>query len=160
MVEMTETAPGPGKYHCSRLRVPLYEVDLGQGVYHGNYFHLLETAREDFLRHIGFPYRSFMDRETHLAVVEIASRYRRPLHYDDRIEIHTGIDTLKRRSLRFRQLIYRAEEGRETVLCNDSQLTMVCVRFSGGATVLPSRFVTCVEAWLGSGSGMGAGTLG
>jgi acyl-CoA thioesterase FadM len=46
-------------YHTTRLRVPLFEVDLGQVVYHWNYFHLFESAREDFLRTIGFPYSEF-----------------------------------------------------------------------------------------------------
>ena len=53
-------------YHITRVRVPLFEVDPGQAVYHANYFHLFELGREAFLRHIGFPYRQFMNRQLHL----------------------------------------------------------------------------------------------
>ena len=97
---------GPPKvWHKSRFLVPLYEVDLGQGVYHGNYFHFFELAREAFLRELGYPYRRFMDQQMHLTVVESTCSYRRSLHYDDAIEIHTAIDWWRTRSLAFSQAI-------------------------------------------------------
>ncbi|MFZ2444870.1 MAG: thioesterase family protein [Syntrophobacteraceae bacterium] len=132
-------------YHITRVRVPLFEVDLGQAVYHGNYFHLFETGREDFLRKIGFPYREFMDRKLHLTIVESVCVYRKPLHYDDEIYIHTGIAWIRRRSLGFSQLIFRCGEGGEKELCTRADLTMVCVRFTGQAVVLPDDFRGIVE---------------
>ena len=72
----------PKVWHKTRLRVPLYEVDLGHAVYHGNYFHLLELAREGFLRDLGYPYRRFMDEQLHLTVVEASCSYWRSLRYD------------------------------------------------------------------------------
>ena len=32
-------------WHKTELRAPVFEVDLGQAVYHGNYFHVFELAR-------------------------------------------------------------------------------------------------------------------
>ena len=78
-------------YHITSLRVPFFEVDMGQAVYHGNYYHMFELAREDLLRKAGFPYREFMNRQLHLSVVESRCKYRKSLRYDDQIEIHTGI---------------------------------------------------------------------
>ena len=132
--------------HITRSRVPLFEVDLGQGVYHGNYFHLLESAREDFLRHIGHPYRRFMDRQMHLAVAEASCTYRKSLHYDDEIEIHTSIPWRRSRSLAFSQIIYRlSPDGAE--ICTRAELKMVCVKFSGQATVVPPEFFELVDKW-------------
>ena len=142
-------------YHITSLRVPLFEVDLGQGVYHGNYFHLFELAREDLLRKIGFPYREFMNRQIHLTIVESRCKYRKSLHYDDKIDIHTGILKLGRRGLTFSQLVYRlagasvisgTESKSEPELCTKAELDMVCVRFTGQPTLLPEDFRAVVEA--------------
>lgn len=127
-------------YHTTKMRVPLFEVDLGQAVYHGNYFHLFESARDDFLRTIGFPYCEFMKRELHLSVVESTCIYRRPLHYDDQIEIRTGVDWSRTRRLAVSQWIFRVEEDGSRTLCTQVILNMVCVRFSGKPTVLPEDF--------------------
>lgn len=159
----SQSADGQGiSYHISSLRVPLFEVDLGQAVYHGNYFHLFELAREEFLREIGFPYRRFMDLQMHLTVVESTCTYRKPVHYDDLLEIHTGISYLRRRSLAFSQLIFREDRERENrnisdrqelksaekQLCTQALLNMVCVRFSGRPTLFPEEFIEAVRGFL------------
>ncbi len=133
-------------WHKSGLRVPLFEVDLGQAVYHGNYFHIFELAREAFLRDMGYPYRRFMDQELHLTVVETTCSYRRPLHYDDLIEVHSRVLWWRRRSLAFSQNIYRLEESNEPSLCTRATLNMVCVRFSGKPTTIPDDFTTLLKA--------------
>ncbi|MGA2401462.1 MAG: thioesterase family protein [Syntrophobacteraceae bacterium] len=142
-------------YHITSLRVPLFEVDIGQAVYHGNYYHLFELAREDFLRKIGFPYREFMNRQLHLTIIESRCKYRKTLHYDDRIEIYTGIPVLGRRNLTFSQLVYRLAGARaiseteskpELELCTKAELNMVCVRFTGQPALLPEDFKLAVEA--------------
>ncbi len=168
----SQSANGQGiSYHISRLRVPLFEVDLGQAVYHGNYFHLFELAREEFLREIGFPYRRFMELQMHLTVVESTCTYRRPIGYDDLLEIHTGISCMRRRSLAFSQLIFREDrvgeqqaEGNRNIsdrqelksaekqLCTQALLNMVCVRFSGRPAVFPEEFIEAVDAFLSRSS--------
>ena len=134
-------------WHKTQLRVPLFEVDLGQAVYHGNYFHLLELGREAFLRDLGYPYRRFMDQQLHLAIVEATCSYRRSLHYDEMIEVHTGVNWWRRRSLALSQAIYRVEE--EWVLCTKATLNMVCIRFTGQATVLPIEFMDILKRSFG-----------
>lgn len=144
----TAAGPKPGTdnllipRHITRFRVPLFEVDLGRAVYHGNYFHLFETGREDLLRSLGFPYREFMNRELHLTIVGITCSYRKPLVYDDQIEIHTGIPWTRKRSVGFSQLIYRPGKAEKMELCTTADLDMVCVTFSGRPTSLPEDFTT------------------
>ena len=132
-------------YHITGVRVPLFEVDLGQAVYHGNYFHLFEIGREDFLRQIGFPYKEFMNRQLHLTIVESTCAYRKPLHYDDLIEIHTAIAWTRRRSIGFSQIIFREKENGEKELCTRADLNMVCVRFTGKPVVLPEDFMKIAD---------------
>lgn len=135
-------------WHKTPLRVPLFEVDLGHAVYHGNYFHLLELGREAFLRDLGYPYRRFMEQQLHLTIVEAACSYRRPLLYDDLIEIQTRVDGWRSRSLAFSQAIYRREATEGLVLCTEASLKMVCVRFSGQPTVLPTEFAGLLDEWV------------
>jgi acyl-CoA thioester hydrolase len=142
----------PRVWHKTRLRVPLYEVDLGHAVYHGNYFHLLELAREGFLRDLGYPYRRFMDIQLHLTVVEASCSYRRSLHYDDLIEVHTGVLGWRRRSMAFAQAIYRDEGEQGPTVCTRATLNMVCVRFTGQPTTLPAEFVALLKEWGKPGS--------
>ena len=145
-------------YHITCLRVPLFEVDLGQALYHGNYYHLFELGREDMLRKIGFPYREFINRQLHLTIVEARCKYRKFLRYDDQIELRTAITTLGRRSLSFSQLIYKpvaaSSEGgsnkAELELCTTCRLDMVCVQFTGRATLLPDDFRQAVAKMQGS----------
>ena len=134
-------------WHKTPLRVPLFEVDLGQAVYHANYFHLLELGREAFLRDLGYPYRRFMDQQLHLTIVEASCSYRRPLHYDDLIEVHTGVDWWRSRSLAFSQTIYH-DAGDGLLLCTEATLNMVCVRFTGQPTTLPPEFVDILKRWV------------
>ena len=142
-------------YHITSLRVPFFELDMGQAVYHGNYYHMFELAREDLLRKAGFPYREFMNRQLHLSVVESRCKYRKSLHYDDQIEIYTGITAMNSRSLTFSQLVYRlagapviseTESKPGLELCTEAQLRMICVRFTGLPTLLPEDFRLAVEA--------------
>jgi acyl-CoA thioester hydrolase len=135
--------------HRTELRVPLFEVDLGQAVYHGNYFHLLELGREDFLRELGYPYRRFMEQQLHLTIVELSCAYRKAVHYDELIEIHSAVEWWRSRSLAFQQWIYRKNGAGVEELCTSAMLNMVCVQFSGRPTVLPSDFVHLLQAWAG-----------
>lgn len=133
-------------WHTSQLRVPLFEVDIGQAVYHGNYYHLFELARESFLRDLGYPYKRFMDQEMHLTIVEASCSYRRPLHYDDLITVHTSVLWWRSRSLAFQQALYRDDGQKELTLCTQATLNMVCVRFTGKPTLLPEDFVDLLKA--------------
>jgi len=150
MTEIVSNDEIPVVWHKTQLRIPLYEVDLGQAVYHGNYYHLFELAREAFLRDLGYPYKRFMEQQLHLTVVETACSYRRSLHYDDLVEAHTSILWRRRRSLAFSQIFFRDEGEAGMMLCTRATLNMVCVRFTGQPTVLPADFTRLVEEWQAS----------
>jgi acyl-CoA thioester hydrolase len=136
-----EAEPLRPEWHTVSMRVPLFEVDLGQAVYHGNYYHFLEVGRSELLRDLGYPYSRFMDQQLHLTIVEASCSYRKSLHYDDLIEIRTGIAWCRRRSIGFSQQIWRIAESEPGELCTRADVRMVCVRFSGQPTTLPQDFV-------------------
>lgn len=122
----------PGHRFC--WQVPLYEIDMGQAVYHGNYYHFFEMAREALLRAQGFGYPELVAREMHLAVVEAHCRYRRPVRYNDAIEIYTTISALKTRGVSFHQRLFLSLTGE---LATEVHLHTVCISFAGRPVPLP-----------------------
>ncbi len=107
---------------------------MGQAVYHGNYFHLFELAREQLLRDLGFGYPELVARQIHLAVVEAHCRYRQPVRYDDQIDIITVIPSLKSRSVQFQQQLFLTATSK---LATEVRLTTISIDFSGKPVPLP-----------------------
>ncbi len=126
-----------------RYRIPLYEIDLGNAMYHGNYFHLFEIARDDFWRQIGFPYKKIMDLRMHLTIVECQCRYRKPLFYDEEVYIATAVTKVGNRSLSLSQKIFRPPKNE---LCTEATLNMVCVTFEGKPTRLPAELKKVLQS--------------
>ncbi len=131
--------------HRFAYRVPLYEVDMGQAVYHGSYYHFFELAREALLSDLGFGYQNLLARQRHLAVVEAHCRYRQAVRYNEALEIITSITEVKSRSLRFRQQIVKADTGQ---VATEVNLTTVCINFEGKPVSLPEELRAKVEHWL------------
>jgi acyl-CoA thioester hydrolase len=118
---------------------------MGQGVYHGNYFHFFEMAREALLLDLGFGYPELVARQMHLAIVEIHCQYRQAVRYDDRIEIYTTITGLKSRSVEFHQQLFLSPTGK---LATEVRLTTVSTNFAGKTIPLPPELRLKIEAYL------------
>ncbi|MEJ5364859.1 MAG: thioesterase family protein [Desulfosoma sp.] len=143
---VTVTVEGPWFAH--RVRVPLFEVDLGQGVYHGNYFHLFEIGREAFFRALGYPYSLLMADGLHLTVGSLQCRYRASLHYDEEIEVQTAVNRLGRRSLSLAHRIQRLAHSGVPETTTEAVMNFVCVR-EGTPVPLPERFSQNLRRWMG-----------
>jgi acyl-CoA thioester hydrolase len=131
--------------HRFSHRIPLYETDMGQGVYHGNYFHFFEMAREALLRDLGFGYPDLVARQMHLAIVEVHCHYRQAVRYDDQIEIYTTIPDLKSRSVQFHQKLFLNPTG---ILATEVRLTTVSINFSGKTIPLPPELRHKIEEFM------------
>lgn len=142
-----QTVKVDGPWFAHGFRVPLFEVDLGQGVYHGNYFHLFEIGREAFFRALGYPYSLFMAEGLHLTVGSLECRYARSLHYDDVIEVQTAVCRIGRRSLSLAHRIQRLTGTPKPETTTEAIMHFVCVQ--GGTPVpLPERFTENLRRWI------------
>jgi acyl-CoA thioester hydrolase len=135
----------PVNWHHLSHRVPLYEIDMGQAVYHGNYFHFFEMAREALLRDLGFGYPELVAQQIHLAVVEAQCHYRQPVRYDDVIDIYTCIANLKSRSVQFHQQIFLPAA---TKPATEAIITTVSISFAGKPVPLPPELKQKLETLL------------
>jgi acyl-CoA thioester hydrolase len=106
----------------TRLTVRFCETDLMGIVHHSNYLQYFEVGRVAWLKAQGVAYEQWAARGTHLPVVDVHLRYRRPARFDDELTISTRISGLTRASVRFAYQVLRGDE----LLCEGETL-LACV---------------------------------
>lgn len=87
--------------HQFHHRVTYSECTVGNHIYYGRYLDLLEAARGEFMRSIGFPLLALQNADTAFPVVECHLKYAGPARYDDRLLIETWVTDLQRVRLGF-----------------------------------------------------------
>ncbi len=73
---------------CHRLRVRFAETDAMGVVHHAAYLPYLEEARVEYLRSVGHPFDLLRAEGWELPVAGVATRYLRPLFFDDVVDVH------------------------------------------------------------------------
>ena len=135
-----------------RLRTRFAETDAMGVIHHAAYLPYLEEARVEYLRAIGRPYRSVRagdlqgetgDAGREFPVLEVAVRYRKPLHFDDEVDVSLVIGAVTRTTFQVAYLLSVDEEARATAVTVHG-----CVDLRGRPTVLPS--------WVGERFGAGS----
>ena len=89
------------------LRVRFAETDAMGVAHHAAYLPYLETARVEYLRSLGHPYRELRDRDgIEFAVVGVDIRYHAPLRFDDVCSVSCALAERARATF---SLAYRVE---------------------------------------------------
>jgi aldose 1-epimerase len=97
-----------------QVRVWFAETDAMGIVHHSRYLPLMEEARVAYLRNIGHPYQSIRDEGNEMAVLEAALQYRKPLLFDDVVDIHLTLAAVDRASFQMAYLLTVDGEVRAT----------------------------------------------
>jgi acyl-CoA thioester hydrolase len=96
------------------LRVRFAETDAMGVAHHAAYLPYLETARVEYLRSLGHPYREMRDRDgIEFAVVGVDIRYHAPLRFDDEFTVSCALAERARATF---GLAYRVQAGDRLVL--------------------------------------------
>lgn len=111
-----------------RVRVRFYETDLMGIVHHGSYPAYLEVARVEWLRRRGVSYAELARRGLHLAVAELALKYRVPARFDDEIDVEVTLVARRAASIRFEYRLLRVIDG---VLLSEGSTLLACVDAHG-----------------------------
>ena len=135
------------------LRVRYAETDQMGVAYHGNYFAWFEVGRTEFLRELGFDYKSLEQQEgCYIVVADASCRYRTPAKYDDLLRIRTELRALRGPVLRFGYTVVRdadgaiLAEGETAHVVTDAQMKM---------RSLPDKYVRAMEGAASSADGRG-----
>ena len=117
------------------LRVRFAETDAMGVAHHAAYLPYLETARVEYLRALGHPYRELRDRDRlEFAVVGVELRYHAPLRFDDAFAVTCALVARARATF---SLAYRVESGDRLVLSGRTRHVVVD-RESGAPRRLPA----------------------
>lgn len=111
-----------------RVRVRFYEADLMGIVHHGSYPAYLEVARIEWMRRRGASYAAFARRGLHLAVAELALKYRSPARFDDEIDVEVTLVARHAASIGFDYRLRRVGDG---ALLAEGSTLLVCVNNDG-----------------------------
>ncbi len=133
-----------------RLRTRFAETDAMGVIHHAAYLPYLEEARVEYLRAIERPYQSVRagdvengDAGRDFPVLEVAVRYRTPLHFDDEVDVSLVIGAVTGTTF---QIAYLLTVGGEA--CATAVTVHGCVDGRGR----PSRLPAWVREQVGSGS--------
>ena len=111
-----------------RTRVYWEDTDGGGVVYYANYLRFMERARTEWLRSLGHSQQEIAEQYGFVfAVAEAHVNYRKPARLDDDLTVTCLPVPEGRASLRFKQVIFRKNEGRDDTLIADGEVRVVCV---------------------------------
>jgi len=79
------------KCFCIHYRVKYADTDRMDMVYHGSYVHILESARVETLREIGWVYSKMEEDGLLLPVINLQMSYKKPGRYDQILRIETHV---------------------------------------------------------------------
>ena len=84
-----------------RHRVTYAECTVGNHVYYSRYLDLLESARGEFFRSLGYTFLELQQRDLIFPVISCQVQYRAPARYDDNLKIEVWLMELGRIKLCF-----------------------------------------------------------
>jgi len=123
-----------------RIRTRFAETDAMGIIHHAAYLPYLEEARVAYLRHLGHPYGDVRESGQNFAVLEVSVQYRRPLGFDEVVEVHLKAGAVSRATFQLAYLL--TVDG---VLRATAVTVHGCVDGNGRAIRLPS--------WIGESLG-------
>jgi acyl-CoA thioester hydrolase len=134
MRQSLEPSRHPGDYQFAhRIRTRFAETDAMGIVHHAAYLPYLEEARVAYLRRLGHPYDEVRRDGFNFAVLEVVVQYRRPLHFDELVDVRLRAGAVSRATFQLAYLLTVDGDVRATAVTVHG-----CVDADGKATRLPS----------------------
>lgn len=132
-------------------QVEFSETDMAGIVHFSNFFRYMETAEHSFYRSLGFSVnlRTY-DPPLGFPRVHAECDYKKPLRFEDELEIHLLVKEKRSRVLTYFFRFSRANESRESELVATGLLTVVCVAHATSgkmeAVSIPEELARKIEA--------------
>ncbi len=124
----------------TRLRVRYAETDQMGVVYHANHFIWFEVGRVEFLRQLGFSYKTMeTEDDCFIVVVDARCRYKAPVHYDDEVQVRTWLKQVREKVIHFGYELRNAQTGQ---VLAEGETTHIVVNAKVKPRKLPERYLT------------------
>jgi acyl-CoA thioester hydrolase len=111
--------------------------------HHAAYVPWLEIGRTELLRSCGVSYRQLEDEGVFLVIVRLETRYRRPVKYDDVVEVRTRVTKTSAVKIEheYDVVVVERDGAPSDIAAATAATTLACVDRDGRVRALP--------AWLG-----------
>jgi acyl-CoA thioester hydrolase len=129
-----------------RRRITYSECTIGNHVYYSRYLDLLEEARGEFFRSIGWPLLQLQDEGIAFPVRECRLRFEAPARYDDVVAIELWITELDRLWLKFGFAI----RGASNELLIKGQTDHICATTNEKPKRMPKELLEALRPFAGS----------
>jgi acyl-CoA thioester hydrolase len=111
-------------------------------VHFSNFFRYMESAEHAFFRSLGHSVTlADIDEALGLPRVHANCDYKHPLRFEDEVEIHMLVESVKHKSLTYQFRFYRLQNEARAEEVAQGRITVVCVRKNAdgrmGASALP-----------------------
>ncbi|MGC8624277.1 MAG: acyl-CoA thioesterase [Phycisphaerae bacterium] len=120
--------------HAIFIRVRYVECDPMGYLHHSHYLPYFEMGRTELLRQMGVTYRALEDRGFCFVVARIMVTYKRPIRYDEEIELITRIQRQTRARIDHAYEIYNRQSR---LLLTTAESTLACVNRRGEPVAIP-----------------------
>ena len=98
----------------AKIRVRYGETDQMGHAYYGNYMLWFEESRGVWFRDRGSTYKALEEQGYKLPVVEVWTKYRGEVKYDDLIEVRVWAAELRRASIKLQYEVFNTTTGKLT----------------------------------------------
>ncbi len=149
---MTEAHQTPSTTGTTTIRIRYVECDPMGVAHHSSYLPWMEMGRTELLREVGESYAALEEAGVFLVVTKVEVKYRRPIRYDDVIEIRTKVDKASKVKLHHSYeiaLIERAGKAPDPSdpavpsdgICAIASTELACVGSDGRPKAMPGWLV-------------------
>jgi len=128
--------------HEIQFRVRYAETDQMSFVYYGNYPQYFELGRVEWLRNLGFSYKSIEESGIMLPVVNLNINYHKPAKYDDLLRLKTTLLRLPTAKIEFKYELYN--ESNDLLTTAETTLVFVDIQ-SNRPTKAPAELRVKLE---------------
>ena len=130
------------------IRVPFFDVDSINVVWHGHYVKYLEQARCELLDALGYNYDAMRASGYVWPVIDLHLRYAQPAQFGQRLAVRAELVEWEHR-LKINYLILDADSGRRLTRATSEQVA-VCLRTREMQLASPSALKDAVQRQLQS----------
>jgi acyl-CoA thioester hydrolase len=131
-----------------RHRVTYSDCTVGNHIYYGRYLDVLEAARGEFFRGIGFPLQALQDAGCIFPVMDCHLRYFAAARYDDVLLVEVWIGEARGARLTFEHRIAR-EDGTRIVKARTAH---ACTTLEDKPRRIPAELLAALTPYLADAS--------
>ena len=126
--------------------IEFYDLDPLRIVWHGNYINYFEMGRSSLLAKVNYDYNEMEKSGYAWPVVDLSIKYRRPLHFKDRIRIKSVLMEYEN-CLKIKFEIINVQTGEIVTMGSSTQMAFD-IQAGESCFASPAIFIERVEAYI------------